>query len=133
MDDSRHPRIKELPFTVPENIHPDALLFLGDDTGRSRTFLGRVWIPSALFFGGVVTSLTMNKVMRRPYSATIYRTLMFGLIGGFGGEYLHGLKEKFISDRDLHTFHYICLHPEDFPPPKRVLYRDYLTSWIPMR
>ncbi len=81
-------------------------------------------------------------------------------MGGVLAEWLNQHKENYIAERDLQMFHYMCLHPEDFPKPskiffacifskllwfdfscnlynicftERVLFRDYLQLWYPIR
>lgn len=66
MEDKRHPRIKELPFEVPENIDTDAFLFLGDPDGKTKTHFGRYWLTGSatlICAGSVVLG---NVLSRRP-------------------------------------------------------------------
>lgn len=44
-----------------------------------------------------------------------HKLALFSIAGGFLGECLHQYRESYTAERDLQMFHYICLHPEDFP------------------
>jgi len=133
MEDKRHPRIKDLPFEVPQNLDEDAFLFLGDPEGKTRTLIGRWWMAggmTAMFTG---SSILANVLARKPAIAALHRTVLAAVAGGFFGEWCNTQKEKYVAERDLQMFHYMCLHPEDFPKKERVLFRDYLTPWYPIR
>jgi hypothetical protein len=67
MEDKRHPRIKDLPFEVPQNLDPDAFLFLGDDEGRtSRSLIGRWWFAASGTLMGFGTAILGNVIQKRP-------------------------------------------------------------------
>jgi len=74
-----------------------------------------------------------NLIQKRPAFAAIHKLGIAAIVGAWLGEAANTHKENYMAERDFQMFHYMCLHPEDFPKPKRVLYRDYLTEWYPMR
>lgn len=69
MEDKRHPRLKEIPFEVPENIDPDAFLFLGDPEGKTRTLMGRWWTAASGVVMGGGSVLLGNTMRQRPWYA----------------------------------------------------------------
>jgi len=52
----------------------------------------------------------------------IHRHAMAGAFGVFAGEYLQNWRCRVAAERDLQYYHYMTLHPEDFPPPSKSLY-----------
>jgi len=58
---------------------------------------------------------------------------MYPLIGLGIGLAGRNMMRTWQGEKDLMYYQYMCLHPEDFPPPERVKYRDYLRSWFPIR
>jgi len=127
------PRPKHLPFELPENIDPDVYLLAGDPQFSTRTFLGQHWLWASGVFIFTGASFLRNALNGRPMMSALHRHVLMGVVGGVLGKLGHNRKEQWAAEKDLQYLHYVSLHPEDFIAPKRVLYRDYLTKWTPVR
>jgi len=114
----------------------DPLCYLfrdGDKELTTQTSLSRAWLP---FFCGAIPAggiLLNNAARKRPPYASLHWTVGFFIGGLLGGIWLQNWKYRVQGERDLLIWHYMTLHPEDFPPPERVKFRDVLKEWIPIR
>lgn len=84
----------------------------------------------ALGFGGFVF---INYMMRRPLYSGIQRHIIGGIVGVAFGEGIHNFSNYLESRRDTILHHYMELHPEDFQPEEKKLYKDVLQPWYPIR
>jgi len=115
-------------------LDPTCELFLkGDPTYRSVSPLGNYWLiwASPLTFAGA--QMISNMAVGRPYYARMPYTIFAGAVGLFIGVYGRKLKNRWQSEKDVLYYHYMTLHPEDFQAPEKILYRDYLSKWTPIR
>jgi len=115
-------------------LDPNCYLFLrGDPDQRTQNpFLRRLGPICGVVFG-VGGAFISNWLGGRPYLTNLPRTAMYGAIGVGLGVYLQRKRMEVTRQNDLMIYHYMTQHPEDFRPKERVLYRDYLRAWVPIR
>jgi len=116
------------------NLDPDCELFKkGDPTYQSVAALSRTITPAGLIILGCAANLMHNFTYKKPLRSGIHRyglAVVFGLVVG---DYVNKWKDEYLAERDFQFYHYMTLHPEDFQPPERVKYKNYLGTWVPLR
>jgi len=115
-------------------LDPICELFRKGDPGyRTMSSFNRWFTTIGAATIGVGTALIMNMVARRPNFAGVHRHVIMGTMGAAFGEWAYRVRMATAAEKDFAFYHYMTLHPEDFPPPKKILFRDYLEPWLPIR
>jgi NADH dehydrogenase (ubiquinone) 1 subunit C2 len=115
-------------------LDPTCYLFLeGDNARKTTSALSHWWLPMAMPTLGVVASLYSNSANKIPYRAKMHKHIIFGVCGLALGLYTRKIKAEWLAEKDVLYYHYMTLHPEDFPPPEKIKFRDYLSTWTPVR
>jgi len=116
------------------NLDPTCDLFLLGDPKFEHVGLITRNMP---IVGAVITAASSSVygffTSQRPVWAGMPKHIAFGLVGLAAGFYLKNWKIRMTAENDVFYFYYMTLHPEDFRPREKILYNDYLTSWIPIR
>ncbi|KAL3267587.1 hypothetical protein HHI36_011705 [Cryptolaemus montrouzieri] len=108
------------------------LELLTNDGSRKPPVFNKIWgylIGGGLGFGG---SVFATIAIRRPPFSGIQRTIAISIIGAFVGNYMNNVRNEAAAERDAVFRHYVELHPEDFPPYKRIKYSEVLEPWVPI-
>lgn len=141
----KRPDVSHLPFEVPENLEPAAYLLLGDEEKKSFSLINRFWLPGVTAITPGLTALFMRHVWKRPIYACMFQNIVIVICiiinpnvflamhrvvgvmvaGGLLGEWAYHHVHRHYAERDLQYFHYICLHPEDFKAPGKILFQEF--------
>jgi len=115
-------------------LDPTCYLFLqGDNAKKTTSTLSDWWLPMVMPVMAVVSSLYSNGANKIPYRAKMHKHVIVGACGLAIGLYLRKVKAEWLAEKDVLYYHYMTLHPEDFQPQEKIKFRDYLTSWHPIR
>jgi len=126
-------KCEELTIDGPK-LDPTCELFLRGDNERITTSaMFTNWLLFACPAVTLSTTLGSNFIAGVPLRARMHVHAFSLAVGVALGIYSQKMKDRWTAEKDVLYYHYMTLHPEDFQPPERVLYRDYLTRWTPIR
>ncbi|XP_058792351.1 NADH dehydrogenase [ubiquinone] 1 subunit C2 [Phymastichus coffea] len=110
-----------------------ALDILTPDPNYEPNFFSK-WFHWIVIPGTVVSGVAyVNYFQRRPIYAGLRRYAIALVAGLVGAKVLEDAKWHREAERDAVLRHYVKLHPEDFPPPKKETYNDVFWEWVPVR
>ncbi|KAI5635641.1 NADH-ubiquinone oxidoreductase subunit b14.5b (NDUFC2) domain-containing protein [Phthorimaea operculella] len=108
------------------------LLELGDED-RRKPFLNQYWPEIMGVFFGIGSGCIMNWGTRRPVFSGIQKHVLLTALWVPFLQYAQNKRDAYYAERDAVFRHYIELHPEDFPEPKRKKIADIFEPWVPVR
>ncbi|ODM98741.1 NADH dehydrogenase [ubiquinone] 1 subunit C2 [Orchesella cincta] len=117
----------------PPGIDPDCLLFLGDPEKKTYSAMTRLWMPVSAAICLGIGSIFTNVAAKMPIRAGIHKHVLNVALGAAIGEGAHRYRDSLASEKDIQYYHYMVLHPEDFPAPERKTYGQVLKPWVPVR
>ncbi|XP_022196448.1 NADH dehydrogenase [ubiquinone] 1 subunit C2 [Nilaparvata lugens] len=101
--------------------------------GSTYSLFDKVMGPSILGFCTGSLSVYYDYSKNKPIQAGALKHVALLVAGAYAGHLLAERRNAHNRDRDAAYRHYIELHPEDFPAPKRVLIKDMMKKWSPSR
>ncbi|XP_066252083.1 NADH dehydrogenase [ubiquinone] 1 subunit C2 [Euwallacea similis] len=91
------------------------------------------FVPGITGFTGFLAVIGTNYGTKRPVFSGIQKHILATVIGVAVGLFIQKKTDEKTAERDAIFRHYIELHPEDFPPYERKLYKDVFQPWVPIR
>ncbi|XP_066146615.1 NADH dehydrogenase [ubiquinone] 1 subunit C2 [Euwallacea fornicatus] len=82
---------------------------------------------------GFLAVIGLNYSSKRPIFSGIQKHVLGTVIGVAVGLYIQKKAAESAAERDAIFRHYVQLHPDDFPPYERKLYKDVFQPWVPIR
>ncbi|CAI9731788.1 dehydrogenase [ubiquinone] 1 subunit C2 [Octopus vulgaris] len=82
---------------------------------------------------GILTAVSHNMFKNRPVYAGIQRHIAFGLIGLYLGNLIKNYRLDYNRRKWIYIEDYMAKHPERFPEAPKLLYKDVLLQWRPVR
>ncbi|CAG0916084.1 unnamed protein product [Notodromas monacha] len=126
----------ERPVYRPSKWYPERRDTLFTDIGENwepDLLLNKYFYQGAGVVMGLVYAAAMAMFSRRPLVSGIQRYPIYAAIGWGVGEGADRYSQHRYSLKDAAARHYIQLHPELFPVPKRETFGEKFGIWRPYR
>jgi len=116
--------------------HPEvqwALELLKPDPNYEPSVMTKYAAEVVCVGGAFAVPCITNVVYKKPFYAGIQRHIYFVAVGYFVSQIAKKLVDNYQAERDTRIRDYIIRHPDFFPEPERIKYKQVLEEWVPIR